>query len=78
MLIVRMDVNEKHQAAQIVIVRGEQHNRLPQHFWYSYQASDDKGNEYEGEVLHNYDSGAFALTQKVTKAVVSQQKASKV
>lgn len=76
-LVIRMDINTSHRAANIVIVRGEPHGKLPNHFWYSYQADDDDNHRYLGKVLHNYDNGAFALTQKVTKAIVAQQKAEK-
>lgn len=77
MLIIRMDVNGKHQAAQIAIRRVEPHFRLKHHFWYKYRATDDDNNVYRGVVLHDYENGAFALTQKVTKAIVIQQKAQK-
>lgn len=74
-LLIRLDINNKHRAGSIVIVRGDPHPKLPNHFYYKYQADDDNNHRYIGEVLHNYDNGAFALTQKVTKAIVAQQKA---
>lgn len=77
MLQVELNVNGKHVVAKIMIVRGDPHARLKQHFWYHYQADDDQNHRYIGKVLHNYDSGAFALTQKVTKAIVAQQKAAR-
>lgn len=76
-LLIRLDINNSHRAASIVIVRGEPHRKLPNHFWYSYQADDDEPHRYMGKVLHNYDHGVFALTQKVTKAIVAQQRAAK-
>jgi hypothetical protein len=78
-LVVQMsvaDTNGLNQIAGISIVRGEAHGKLPHHFCYSYKANCD-GKRYIGNVLHNYNSGAFALTQKVTKAIVAQQKAEK-
>ena len=73
-LLIRLDINNKHRAGSIVIVRGDPHPKLPNHFYYSYRADQDTGDKYTGEVLHNYDNGAFALTAKVTKAIVAQQK----
>lgn len=77
-LLIRMDINNSHRAASIVIVRGEPHTKLRNHFWYSYKAKEDTAMEYHGKVLHNYYHGAFTLTQKVTKAIVAQQRAAKV
>jgi len=77
MLLVSINVNRQHDVANIKIVRGEAHLKLRNHFYYSYQAEDDKNHRYIGKVLHNYNSGAFALTQRVTKAIVAQQKAEK-
>lgn len=75
MLIVNLNVNRIDDIGEIKIVRGEQHPRYKKpHYWYSYQATDDRGNFYKGKVLHGYDKGAFALVQKVTKAIVSTQK----
>lgn len=70
------DVHGLNQIAGISIVRGEAHEKLPTHFYYSYKANCD-GKRYKGIVLHNYDTGAFALVKKVTKAIVAQQKADK-
>lgn len=75
MLIVRLNVNGRHEVADIKIVRLETHPKLRNHFYYSYQADDDTNHRYIGRVLHNYNSGAFALTQRVVKAIVAQQKA---
>lgn len=76
-LLIRLNINTGHRAAGIVVVRGEAHPKLPNHFYYSYAATDDEKNSYTGDVLHNYDNGVFALTQKVTKAIVAQQKSAK-
>lgn len=59
------------------IVRGEAHPKLRHHFYYSYQADDDDNHRFMGKVLHNYNSGPFALIQKVSKAIVAQQKAAR-
>lgn len=74
-----MTVNGRVDVAKLMIVRGDQHPKLKRSFYYHYQAdyTDMDGNKhrYLGKVIHNYDKGAFALTQKVTKAIVAQQKA---
>lgn len=62
MLIVSLNVNGRNIIGDIKIVRGKPHPKLRNHFYYSYQADDDKNHRYLGEVLHNYDAGAFALT----------------
>lgn len=72
-----MTVNLRHSVATIKVVRGEPHTKLRGHFWYSYEADDDRNHRYLGKVLHNYDNGAFALVQKVSKAITCQQKAAK-
>lgn len=77
MLIVSLAVNQSGRIADIQIVRREEHGKLRNHYWYSFEAHDDKGGEFYGKVLHNYDAGPFALTQKVTKAIVAQQKAAR-
>lgn len=82
MLQIDMTVNGKKYVAKLMVVRGDQHIKLRNSFWYHYQADyeDPAGgtHRYLGKVLHNYDHGAMALTQKVTKAIVAQQKAAKV
>lgn len=78
MLAVSLRVNNDIAAIGVMkIVRGEAHGKLRNHFWYSYQADDDQNHRYLGKVLHNYDNGAFALVQKVSKAIVAQQKAAR-
>jgi hypothetical protein len=76
-LIVRFDINLDHRAGTIKIVRGEPHTKLPNHYWYTYDAYTDKREAYHGKVLHNYDNGFMALTSKVTKAIVAEQKAAR-
>lgn len=71
-LHIRFNVNER-RIARATIVRTEPHPKLPNHFYYSYVAEDET-KRFKGEVLHNYDNGAFALTQKVMKDIVSKQK----
>lgn len=61
--------------ASIEAVRGEAHPRLKRAYWYSYRATLENNQMFVGKVLHSYDNGAIALTQKLTKAVVAQQKA---
>ena len=78
MLIVNLSVNYRHDVAEIKIIRKTPHTKLPRHFWYSYSAKTDMGKRYSGKVLHNYDSGAITLTNKVTKAIVAQQKAERI
>lgn len=77
MLVVTLTINVNHEAANIKIVRGDAHGKLPHHFYYHYQADDDNNHRYIGNVLHNYNNGAIALVQKVTRAIVLQQKAVK-
>lgn len=81
MLQIDMTVNGKQFVAKLMIVRGDAHPRLKRHHTYHYQADyedmDGGKHRYMGNVVHGYDSGAMALTQKVTKAIVAQQKAAK-
>lgn len=78
MLIVNATVNNnKPLAYTMQIVRGDAHPKLRHSFYYHYQADDDNKHRYIGNVVHNYKHGAFALTQKVAKAIVAQQKAAK-
>ncbi len=81
MLRVVMDVNGKKPVATLNIVRGDAHPKLPTTFEYLYQADyesmDGSKHRYMGKVIHNYKNGAFALVQRVTKAIVAQQKAAK-
>lgn len=77
MLMVSMVVNNKREVGDIKIVRGEPHGKLPHHFYYSYQADDNDNHRYLGQVLHNFNSGPYALVAKVTKAIVRQQKSAK-
>ena len=74
MLVININVNLKHSVADIKIVRGEKHPKLPNHFYYSFVAKDDMNSTYVGEVLHNYGNGAYALTNRVLKAILLQQK----
>lgn len=78
MLQVLLNINAE-SIATIKIIRREKHPQLKSSYYYSYIASyiDMDGDEraYMGLVLHNYDNGPIALVQKVTKAIVAQQKA---
>lgn len=75
MLIVKMQVNNDPQIGEIRIVRGEAHPKLKHHYTYHYQADyaapgdTEYNHRYIGDVLHNYNRGAFSLVQKVTKAI---------
>jgi hypothetical protein len=72
-----VDVHGKNKIYSIKVVRGANHPKLPHHFYYAYTVKvDDK--VYTGRVVHNYNRGAIALTQKVTKAIVAKQKAERV
>ena len=78
MLSISLRVNNEVAAIAVIkVVRGEAHSKLRNHFWYSYQADDDENHRFLGRVLHNYDNGPFALMQKVSKAIVAQQKAAR-
>lgn len=78
MLRIRLSINDNIAAiALITVVRRHEHPKLKRHFTYTYVAELDDSEVFEGTVLHNYDNGAIALLQKVTKAIVSQQKANK-
>lgn len=59
--------------AKITVARGGAHHRLKHHYYYDYRAKVDD-QHFTGVVLHNYDSMAIALVQKVTKDIVRQQK----
>lgn len=78
-----MDVNGRVQVAKLMIVRGDPHPKLKHHFTYHYQADyappgdTSYTHRYIGDVLHNYNNGAFALVNKVTKAILKQQKTAK-
>lgn len=77
MLAIDLSVVDTHGRRSIYVikaVRGEAHRKLPHHFHYSYMVNVD-GRKYTGSVIHKYDNGAIALTAKITKAIVSQQKA---
>lgn len=71
-----LDRHGKSAIAGISATRCEEHQKLDNHFYYKYKCNYD-GITYKGTVLHNYDNGAIALLQKITKAIVSQQKANK-
>lgn len=85
MLEVRISVKDgtgEHGVSIVQIVRGEAHTRLPGAFWYQYRATIDQQDtgskvQFMGKVLHSYKNGAVALTQKVTKAILAQQKATR-
>lgn len=74
--LIVIDGHGRKKIATIRAVRGEAHAKMPNHFTYSYGVQID-GVTYEGEVLHGYDNGAVALTQKITKNIVDQQKAAR-
>lgn len=76
MLVVDISVNRRRHVSIMKIVRGEQHKKLRKAFYYHYQVEVD-GNLHIGTVVHSYDNGAIALVQKVSKAVVAQQKLAK-
>jgi hypothetical protein len=79
MLVVDLSVHDgkgERGIGQLAIVRGKQHPKLKRAFYYHYRAMID-GNWFIGDVVHTYENGAVALTQKVTKAIVGQQKAAR-
>lgn len=79
MLVIEISVADskgKRQIVKIKAVRGEAHSKLRRAFYYQYQATVD-GKVHIGTVVHSYDNGAVALTQKIAKAVVAQQKAAR-
>lgn len=69
-----VDYKGKRSVFKIKAVRQQPHPKLPDHYYYSYEAViDDK--KHLGNVLHRYENGAMALVAKITKHVVAQQKA---
>jgi len=79
MLVVELSVADQggqRRIGWVKMVRGIGHTRLKRAYYYKYRASIDD-RMHEGEVLHSYQNGAAALTQKVLRAVVAQQKAAK-
>jgi hypothetical protein len=69
-----IDVHGKNLIVAVKVVRGKPHTKLRNAFYYRYSVVlDDK--IYTGTVVHSYDNGAVALTAKVTRAIVLQQKA---
>ena len=77
MLVIDMGVldgNGKRNFADISAVRREAHPRIPNAFYYDYRACIDD-TIYTGRVLHSYQNGGLALTVKITKAILTQQKA---
>lgn len=79
MLLIEVSVADykgKNQIVKIKAVRGEAHQRLRRAFHYSYEATVDNV-KYLGQVVHSYDNGAVALTAKITRAIVSQQRAAR-
>lgn len=85
MLEVRISVKDgtgEHGVSIVQIVRGDVHPRIPGAFWYQYRATIDQQDtgqkvQFMGKVLHSYKNGAVALTTKVSRAILAQQKAIK-
>lgn len=83
MLEVRISVKDgtgEHGVSIVQIVRGDANPRIPGAFWYQYRATIDqqetgKKVQFMGKVLHSYKNGAVALTAKVSRAILAQQKA---
>lgn len=69
-----VDSHGKRTFATVRATRGDKHTRLPNAFWYAYRANIDS-KLYTGTVLHSYDNGGIALTVKITKSILMQQKA---
>lgn len=71
-----VDHSGKSVIATIRAVRGEQHKKMRRAYYYDWRANVDH-KAYNGRVLHSYDNGAVALTQKLTKAIIAQMKEKK-
>lgn len=71
------DQDGKHQTATIRATQGDQHPKLRQAYYYDYRANVDH-KLYTGSILHSPAHGAVSLAQKITKDIVSQQKAVRV
>lgn len=71
-----VDGNGKNTIVTIRAVRGEAHKKIKDAFYYDWRANVDH-KLHTGRVLHSYGNGAVALTQKLTKQIVAQQKAAK-
>lgn len=70
-----VDGNGKRRIVQIKAVRGAQHPRLHNAFYYEYQGRIDDDRTYNGVVIHSYNNGPVALTAKISRAITMQQKA---
>ncbi len=68
-----VDYKGKQTIVTIRAVRQEAHPKLSNAFYYEWRANVDH-KLFTGRVLHSYDNGAVALTQKLTKQIVAQQR----
>jgi hypothetical protein len=71
-----VDYKGKNTIVTIRAVRGDEHKKIKNAFYYDWRANVDH-KLFTGRVLHSYDNGAVSLTQKLTKQIVAQQKALK-
>lgn len=69
-----VDEKGKHCVARIAVLMAAPSPKVKNAYYYEYQATI-YGKTYTGTVLHSRINGSVALTQKVTKAVLAQQKA---